>query len=234
MSPRSLGSRPRMPDPRGARGGKGSTDPVPPLPLPTKAAPARISSQRTQSGAEPCSLVPLEPRESPHFPAVPTESPVVHDFPFYPCMTQSSTDERFGCCVPAQMDVDAAEIPVGKRARGSAATTDEPIFLCDMGLWVGARGFKARKQCDICWRKVDFLPKSSFTAKKNPNLPFLWLVSPTWVPALPGNCSSSPKLSPNKGCEYCPACCPARAFCGDAYGGGKQREIKHSSKFSPC
>lgn len=70
-----------------------------------------------------------------------------------------------------------------------------------MGLWVGTGGFKARKQCNTCWSQLDFLSKSSFVAAKNPNLPFFRFVIPNWVPALTGNCSSSPELSPNKGCE---------------------------------
>lgn len=51
-----------------------------------------------------------------------------------------------------------------------------------------------------------------------------------------GSCSSSPKLSPNKGCEACPTGCPATAFCADACGGGKQRELNtspHSYSISP-
>lgn len=51
-------------------------------------------SRRTQGGAEPCLLVPLEPGDSltgdSLFPAVPPESPAVDNFPFYPYVTQSS------------------------------------------------------------------------------------------------------------------------------------------------
>lgn len=106
--------------------------------------------------------------------------------------------------------------------------------MWDMGLWVGTGGFKARKQVQYLLEQIGFSPQVGFTAIKNPNLPFSRFVIPTWLPALLRNSSSSLKLSPNKGCEYCPARCPARAFCGDAYGGKKQREIKHISNFSLC
>jgi len=125
--------------------------------------------------------------------------------------------------------------------RGAPSTSRSVGFLIwDLGFRVGQA--KAQERCGTHQSRWDFLPEFSCRDTKNENPPFSGFAIPHRGLALLGNCSSSLKPGPNKGCQHCPGhrCLSSlpqqpqpKLFVEMPMEGGKQWEMKHISPTSP-